>query len=264
MDCVTTLLRQPPFTWWRHEPRSCALTWSTRRRPGAVGTVGLVITRSSLLLPAGEFSYLEGGKGDPVVLLHALGRSAADWTTVIEAISDGWRCLAPDQRGHGASVRCEEYTFESMTEDLRSFVDTLGLDRFFLVGHSMGGTVGWLFAESTPKRLRRLVLEDTPPPSGRHAYPETPAEPPAPVGYDWEARRQLVRQLSSPDPAWWRDLEKVTAPTLVIAGSPDEAELSEVARRLPNCDLITIRAGHWIHESQPDAFVKAIRAFFEN
>lgn len=216
------------------------------------------------MLPAGEFSYLEGGKGDPVVLLHALGRSAADWTTVIEAISDGWRCLALDQRGHGASVRCEEYTFESMTEDLRSFVDTLGLDRFLLVGHSMGGTVGWLFAESTPERLLGLVLEDTPPPSDRHSYPDIPDEPPQPVDYAWEARRQVIRQLNSPDPAWWRDLEKVTAPTLLIAGSPDQAELSEVAGTLPNGVLITIRAGHWIHENQSDAFVKAVRAFFEN
>lgn len=216
------------------------------------------------MLPAGEFSYLEAGKGDPVVLLHALGRSAADWTSVIEAISDGWQCLALDQRGHGASVRCEDYTFESMTEDLRSFVDTLGLDRFFLVGHSMGGTVGWLFAESTPERLFGLVLEDTPPPSDRHTYPDIPDIPAQPVDYAWEARQQLFRQLNSPDPAWWQDLEKVTTPTLLIAGSPNEAELSEVARMLPNGELVSIRAGHWIHENQAAAFVKAIRAFLED
>lgn len=216
------------------------------------------------MLPAGAFSYLEGGKGDPVVLLHALGRSAADWKAVIEAISVGWRCLALDQRGHGASVRCEEYTFESMTEDLRSFVDALGLDRFFLVGHSMGGTVGWLFAESTPERLRGLVVEDTPPPSGRHTYPDIPDRPDQAVDYAWEARQQLFRQLNSADPAWWRDLEKVTAPTLLIAGSPAEAELSEVARILPNGQLITIPAGHWIHENQAAAFVRAIRTFLED
>ncbi len=223
-----------------------------------------VITRSSLSLPQGEFSYLEEGDGEPVVLLHALGRSGADWTTVIEAMSDGWRCLALDQRGHGDSVRCDEYAFESMEQDVRSFVDALGLDHFFLVVHSMGGTVGWLFAERTPERLQGLVVEDTPPPSDRHVYPEVSDTPPEPVSYDWEARRQLFRQLNSPDPSWWADLEKVTAPTLVIAGSANDDELKEATRRLPNGKLITIEAGHWIHETQPEAFVKTIRTFLKN
>lgn len=221
-----------------------------------------MITKSSLKLPAGGFSYLEAGEGEPVVFLHALGRSAADWTTVIEAISDGRRCLALDQRGHGDSLRCAEYSFESMEQDLRSFVDRLGLNRFFLVAHSMGGTVGWLFAESTPQRLAGLVLEDTAPPSGRRPFLQIPGTPPEPVEYDWEARRQLFRQLNYPDPSWWADVEKVTAPTLVIAGSAHDAELEEATRRLPYGNLITIEAGHWIHETRPEAFVAAIQTFF--
>lgn len=221
-----------------------------------------MITRASVELPAGNFSYLEQGEGDPVVFLHALGRSAADWTTVLEAMSDTRRCVALDQRGHGASVRCAQYSFESMEHDLRSFVDTLGLGRFFLVAHSMGGTVGWLFAERTPERLQGLVLEDTAPPSGLHSFPPVSDTPPDAVDYDWEARRQLLEHLNSPDPAWWADVEKVTAPTLIIAGSQHHDELEEATRRLPNGNLITIEAGHWIHQSRPDAFVDAIRSFF--
>lgn len=225
---------------------------------------GVVMRWSVIRLPAGDFSYLEGGEGAPVVFLHALGRGGADWTAVIEGMSGGWWCLALDQRGHGKSVRCDDYTFESMEEDLRAFVDALGLDRFFLVAHSMGGTVGWLFAEKTPERLLRMVLEDTPPPSGRHEYPEVLRTPPEPVSYDWEARRQLIRQLNSPDRSWWADIERVTTPTLVIAGSADDEELKQVTTRLPNAEAITIPAGHWIHESQPDAFMQAVCTFLTN
>ena len=244
--------------------RTSGLEWLGRLPNRVASTVEDVITRSSLNLPAGEFSYLEVGDGEPVVLLHALGRGAADWTTVMEAMSDGWRCLALDQRGHGDSVRCNEYSFESMERDLRSFVDALRLDRFFLVAHSMGGTVGWLFARRTPERLHGLVIEDTPPPSDRHVYPEVSDTPPEQISYDWGARRQLFRQLNSPDPSWWTELERITIPTLVIAGSANHDELEEATRRLPNGKLITIESGHWIHETRPDAFVKTIRTFFEN
>lgn len=224
----------------------------------------VVIRRRPLQTPAGEFSYLESGQGEPLVFLHALGRSASDWAMVMEAMSDRWWCLALDQRGHGDSPRSGEYTFEAMEQDFRGFVDGLGLDRFSLVAHSMGGSVGRLFAEKSPERLRRLVFEDTAPPSDRHTYPHIPDTPPEPVSYDWEARRQLFRQLNDPDPSWWADIERVTTPTLVIAGSTGDDDLQESARRLPNGELIVIETGHWIHETQPAAFVAAIRAFLED
>jgi pimeloyl-ACP methyl ester carboxylesterase len=51
-----------------------------------------------------------------------------------------------------------------MRDDLRQFADALGLDRFVLGGHSMGGTVATLFAERYPDRLAGLILVDSPPP----------------------------------------------------------------------------------------------------
>ena len=223
-----------------------------------------MIRRRSLQIPAGKFSYLESGEGDPLVFLHALGRSASDWASVLEAMAHRWWCLALDQRGHGDSIRSEEYTFEVLEQDFRGFVDGLGLDKFFLVAHSMGGTVGWLFAQKTPERLRRLVFEDTPPPSDRHTYPEIADTPPESVSYDWEARRQLFRQLNAPDPSWWTNIGKVTSPTLMIAGSATDDDLQDLARRLPNGELIVIDTGHWIHETQPAAFIAAIRTFLED
>lgn len=218
--------------------------------------------RHTVRLPGGEFSYFELGQGDPVVFLHALGRSAADWLPIMEAMQSDWRCIAVDQRGHGESVRPGEYRFELLEQDLRDFVDSLGLERFALVAHSMGGTVGWIFAEKTPERLKCLVVEDTVVPIDVHEYPEIPASPPEPVNYDWEARRQLFKQLGSPDPSWWEDLSKVTTPTLIIDGS-GFPEFAETVQVLPRAELVTIEVGHWIHESAPDVFVDTIRSFLD-
>lgn len=219
-----------------------------------------VVDRFVVELPAGAFSYLETGQGDPVVFLHALGRSGSDWLAVLEALKDEYRCLAVDQRGHGESVRLDQYTFELMEQDFRDFVDSLGLERFVLVAHSMGGTVGWLFAEKTPDRLSALIIEDTPVPIDRHTYEEIAESPPEPVSYDWEARRQLFRQLNSPNPTWWTSLSRITVPTLVIDGSGFE-ESRDIARILPRGELITIDVGHWVHEAAPDAFVQWVRDF---
>lgn len=218
-------------------------------------------TRLTLQLPAGEFSYLESGQGDPIVFLHALGRDATDWLRVLEAMHSRWRCIALDQRGHGESVWPGEYSFDLLEDDLRAFADSLELERFVLVAHSMGGTVGWLFAERTPQRLEALIIEDTPVPTGRQSYPEPPDSPPEPVSYDWKARRQLFQQLNSPDPSWWASLPEVRTWTLLIAGGTSDQELDRTASTLPHSELVSIPVGHWIHESEPERFVEAIQSF---
>jgi pimeloyl-ACP methyl ester carboxylesterase len=171
-------------------------------------------------LGAGSFSYIDAGTTNdpPIVLLHAMGRSAADWEPIIEYLQDDFRVRAFDMRGHGNSCRPGEYSFELMRDDLLGFVDALALKRFHLIGHSLGATTSILFAERWPDRIDRLVLEDTPPPSGHPQVPVPPDEPPEPVSFDWPVIAQIVAQLNNPDPAWWSDLSKIIAPTLIIGG----------------------------------------------
>lgn len=105
-------------------------------------------------LEAGWFSYIDSGDADEVVLLlHALGRSAADWQPVIDRLDADYRILAVDMRGHGESCRPPEYSFEVMRDDVLEFADALGLEQFHLIGHSMGATTSILFAERWPGRL---------------------------------------------------------------------------------------------------------------
>lgn len=217
--------------------------------------------RSTIRLPAGEFSYLEDGDGPPVVFLHALGRNGDDWTPTIQALSSRWRCFALDLRGHGESVRCKHYSFDEMETDVRAFVDTLELDRFSLVAHSMGANVAWLLAAHIPDRIVRLVIEDTAPPSPTETLPTPPKSPPEPVDFDWEAARQIVGQINNPNPAWSNGPARVTAPTLLIAGSPNDQSLADVLSELPDGQLIEITVGHHIHQTAPAEFNTAVETF---
>lgn len=219
-----------------------------------------MMKRGWLDLTAGRFSYLQAGWGEPLIFVHALGRSATDWTEVITKMDPEWTCLALDMRGRGESVHTDTYSFEEMESDLRELVDAMGLNRFSLVGHSAGGVVAWLFAQNSPDRLHHLVLEDTTPPTEGEPVPEVPPVPPEPVTYDWEARRQLLRQLEAPDPDWSANVEAVTMPTLLVAGS-DHPDFTKTIRQLPDGRLVTIEVGHWIHESEPGMFVAAVSSF---
>jgi pimeloyl-ACP methyl ester carboxylesterase len=220
-----------------------------------------VVSRRSVDLTAGEFSYIEAGEGPPLVFLHALGRSGSDWLRIIEALQVDWRCIALDQRGHGRSVRTDQYSFELLERDFREFVDAMHLPTFSLVAHSMGGVVGMLFAERTPERIHSLVLEDTTAPMARHEYPTVQDEPPEPVDYDWNARRQIFEDLNSPDPAWWDSLPQISARTLLIAGTGGDRDLEETAGQLSDVEMVNIETGHWIHETEPRRFLEALEGF---
>lgn len=213
--------------------------------------------RDFLQLRDGRFSYIERGEGEPVVFLHALGRSAADWETALDHPAAGYRCLALDMRGHGESCHPGRYSFESMANDVRQFVDLLRLEKFHVVGHSMGANVAWILGARLSPRVLSLVIEDTVPPRDGGRYSTPPADPPGPVLYDWQARRQLFAQLNDPDPRWWDRLAAITCPTLVVAGREDDTDLMEAAR-LAGARLAVLGAGHWIHETEPESFGRLV------
>jgi pimeloyl-ACP methyl ester carboxylesterase len=84
---------------------------------------------------------------------------------------------------------------------LLQFADALGLDRFVLAGHSMGGTVATLFAERYPDRLTGLILIDSPPPDGSGTW-DPGRRPDGDLPYDWAVKPAIFAQLNHPDPAW--------------------------------------------------------------
>ncbi len=112
-----------------------------------------------------DINCLAWGKtSDPIaVFVHGNGGHAHWWDPLVPALVPGWRLVAPDLRGHGASDWSEppSYRLEDFAADLLGVLDAVTPAPVVLVGHSMGGRVAAWFAVHYPERVRRLVLIDT-------------------------------------------------------------------------------------------------------
>ena len=107
--------------------------------------------------------------GDPrapaLVLLHGLRGYSGTWRALAAALCGEYRLIAFDQRGRGESDwdPGQNYYTDAYLSDLEQVVDTLGLERFALLGHSMGGTTAYVYAAQHPQRLAALLIEDIAP-----------------------------------------------------------------------------------------------------
>ena len=112
-----------------------------------------------------EMRYDEVGSGGRAfVLVHGFTGCRDDFASQLPALAAQGRTLAPDQRGHGDSTNtgdAKTYNLAQLCKDLRGFADALGLERFDLLGHSMGGMVAQRFTLANPERVASLVLMDT-------------------------------------------------------------------------------------------------------
>lgn len=116
---------------------------------------------------AGHLHVDDGGKnqpGLPVVFLHSFGGSTAHWMAELGRLRTDRRAVAIDLRGHGESdaPQTNDYTVESMAADVEAAVDALEIDRFVLVGHSMGGAAAVAYTGAHPERVAGLLLVGTP------------------------------------------------------------------------------------------------------
>lgn len=129
------------------------------------------MTASSHRVPINGLSYHYLRWGDdhsPVVLmLHGLRSYAHTWEPVASALSSTHLVIAPDFRGRGESSWDPglDYFTDAYVHDIEELVSCLGLTRFSIVGHSMGGTVGYAYAARHPGKVHRMVVEDIGPDS---------------------------------------------------------------------------------------------------
>jgi pimeloyl-ACP methyl ester carboxylesterase len=92
-----------------------------------------------------------------------------------------------------------------------------------------------------------------------------PTKPPEPLPFDWRVLDAITRERNHPEPAWWEDLDLITARTLVIAGGNGshlpQDQIAALARRIPEATLVIIDAGHNVHASRPEAFLAELLPF---
>ncbi len=119
------------------------------------------------------------GTGDHLLLLHYFGGSSQSWREVIEGVGTA-RCVAPDLRGFGESGAPPiGYSVDDYADDLEALIRLLALERFTVVGHSMGGKIALALAARRPAGLRALVL--------------VAPSPPTPEPMEEEEREQLLQ-----------------------------------------------------------------------
>lgn len=111
-----------------------------------------------ILLPEGRHLGVRTwpGTGPPVVLLHGMLDSSAGWDRLARSL--GRKCIAFDLPGFGRSDRASRARISAFAADVAAALEILEIDRFVLVGHSVGGAVATAIAEMLPERVLALVL----------------------------------------------------------------------------------------------------------
>ncbi|WP_206105987.1 alpha/beta fold hydrolase [Olivibacter sp. XZL3] len=101
--------------------------------------------------------------GKVVVLLHGKNFNGAYWERTAKQLShEGYRVVIPDQIGFGKSSKPQQiqYSFQLLARNTKAVLDSLGIDKIYLLGHSMGGMLASRFTLMYPDVVEKLVLEN--------------------------------------------------------------------------------------------------------
>ena len=222
------------------------------------------------------FYYETYGNGEPLLLVHGNGQSIGSMAAQIEFFKTHRKVVAMDSRDHGrSSDSAGPITYEKMTDDLAALIDHLGLRPVDVVGWSDGGIEALLLGVRHPAKVRKLVsMAANLNPSTKAIYEETDAlvrqmlaDMPEAVRSTPEGKRAVKvagMMLKEPniDPSL---LEKVSAPTLVLAGDHDlirTDHIVEIYNHLPNAQLaIFPDSTHMVPFDNPELFNGTVQRF---
>jgi pimeloyl-ACP methyl ester carboxylesterase len=113
-------------------------------------------------LPELRMHVAEAGEGEPVVLLHGWPENWWSFRRLIPLLAERFRVICPDYRGAGWSeAPSGPYDKETITSDLLALLDRLGLERVRIIGHDVGGFVGFLACLRAPERVTHYISLNT-------------------------------------------------------------------------------------------------------
>ena len=245
----------------------------------------------SVVGPAGAIFVDDGGgkEGLPVVFLHSFGGDSGHWSSQLSALRHDRRALAIDLRGHGKSAAPQDndYALDSYVKDLDAVVAKLGLRRFVLVGHSLGGAVAMKYAARNPGRVAGLVLVGAPgklpPEQSRQVLASIEANYDQTMKAYWEklvtgaqphvrtqilgqmdriprdASLAIMRPLFADDPL--ASLDRYAGPKLIIYTGQGNTphDLQNARPSIPNHRFEG--TSHWPHLDKPGEFNQVLEAF---
>jgi pimeloyl-ACP methyl ester carboxylesterase len=232
--------------------------------------------------------YRDEGEGEPLLFLHSgWGYEMYPFTRQITGLRERHRIVIPDRSGYGRSPRLvgelpSNFHYLAAAEML-SFLDSLGIERAFLWGHSDGAVIAAILGFTAPERVRGLILEAihlrAVKPHSREFF-ETLAYRPETLNAELQGRfarehgadywqtlisthakawLQMADETSTPTDDLYRGrLREIIAPTLVIHGRLDPRtepdELDDLRKQLPHADFQILAEGsHSPHSESPSA-----------
>jgi len=107
------------------------------------------------------------GTGEPLILLHGFPDFWYGWKNIIPKLKDDFELIIPDLRGYNLSDKpkgIRKYRIELLVDDIQALSEKLNLDSFFLAGHDWGAVISWAFAETYPKKVKKLAILNGPHP----------------------------------------------------------------------------------------------------
>ncbi|WP_201716886.1 alpha/beta fold hydrolase [Rossellomorea arthrocnemi] len=223
------------------------------------------------------------GEGEPIVFLHTgLQTGNNDFVKQREVLQKSRKVIVPDLRGHGKSVSVDfSNYFEDAAEDLKETIDHLHIDKIHLVGCSLGGLVGLIFAKKYPSKIFSLTL------SGITA--DRPSDWKEMHSQEVQFQKELLEndevtsQLDLMHESDWKefiymardedwypfdytsDLDNISAPILYMVGEGNKAEVASASRyqrKHNNLHVCVIPfASHLVHEQKPDMYTDVLVEF---
>jgi 3-oxoadipate enol-lactonase len=242
---------------------------------------------------------IDGNDSAPALILsNSLGTNLGMWDPQVPALTQHFRLVRYDRRGHGQSgAPAGSYSMEMLGRDVLAIMDGLGIEKANWCGLSMGGMVGQWLGANAPERFDKLVLSNTASYyADKNAWADRinavktggVAAVAAGVANRWftpgfisrepdrvERLSQMVRETSVEGYLGCCDairdmdhrdlLPKITAPTLIIAGKHDvattPADAEFIRDRIPGAKLAMLDAAHISNVEQAEKFTAEVLGF---
>ena len=240
----------------------------------------------------GRIAYLTAGAGAPAVcFVHGTGGSSQAWMHQLGGLADLGQIIALDLPGHGGSGGSIPKAIEDAAAVIAEFLDSLGIARAMIGGHSMGGAIAQQFALSYPERTDGVILIGTGArlrvlprlldllaadyPRGVDLLMSLAVGAQAPA----ELKTELHRATADNAPGVvlgdlqacdrfdvMKRISAISAPTLVICGDEDQLTPPKYARflgeRIAGATVAVIAgAGHYVQMEKPRETTAAVRQF---
>ena len=237
-----------------------------------------------------------GGGSPALVFLHYFAGSSRSWRHVADRLVSASHCVCLDLPGFGSSPPLPDYSIRSMEQSIAGVVRGLGLDRYVVIGHSMGGKLALACAIAGLSGLEGLVLVAPSPPSPEPMDEGERSRLLASHGDRSSAERTVRNITRYPLPAedigtcihdnlatsaeawrWWLEsgsrenlvssIDGIDCPVLVLAGGddpviPPRIVTSEVVARIKGSEYLEIPgSGHLLPFEAPQEVSRAIESF---